>query len=203
MDDAELRRGQKTLHTFKDEAYALLVGDALLTHGYSVLSNYSKTEKLPAILLLVGSKAGKDGMILGQTLDVEAEEFVLTVEEVSKINLYKTGALLQLSLMLGAINAGASELQVAKLESLGALIGDIFQIQDDILDIVGDSATLGKPVGSDEKNEKCSIPAIVGVERAREMMSEKVEHAKLIIDSLPSNHEFFYGFLKFLVERSA
>ncbi len=203
MDDAGFRRGVKTLHTFKDEAYALLVGDALLTHGYSVLANYTKPANFAKILALVGSKAGKDGMILGQTLDVEAEAFVLTVEDVSKINLYKTGALLQLSLMLGAINAGATEAQVEKMELLGALIGDVFQIQDDILDIVGDSATLGKPVGSDEKNEKSSIPAIVGIEKARQIMGEKAEHARLIVDSLPENKEFFYGFLKFLVERSA
>ncbi|HPO48864.1 MAG TPA: polyprenyl synthetase family protein [Spirochaetota bacterium] len=153
MDDDDLRRGQKTLHKVKNEAYAVLVGDALLTRTFGILSKYSKKDKISDILNIFYQKSGEEGMISGQVLDIDGEEKNLEIEAINEINERKTGKLLELSLLLGALNGNASQDKLITLEKLGNLIGHIFQLQDDVLDIVGDKKIIGKNIGGDEKKK--------------------------------------------------
>ena len=201
MDDDDLRRGQKTLHKVKDEAYAVLVGDALLTRVLGILSKYSKNEKMSQILSCFCDKSGENGMIYGQTLDIDGEERNLEIEAINEINEHKTGKLLELSLMLGGINGNAKEDELQNLEKLGNFIGHIFQLQDDILDIVGDKKIMGKNTGSDEKKNKSSIPLLLGIDKTRELINDYKEDAKVIIEKLPQNKDFFYKFIEFLITR--
>ena len=201
MDDDDLRRGVKTLHKIKNEAYALLVGDALLTRGFGILSKYSKKDILPKIIDIFYKKAGCSGMIYGQMLDIEGEGENLGIEAINEINRHKTGALFELALMSGAINGDASQKDLINIERLGAAIGYIFQLQDDILDIIGDDKVLGKRTGSDEKNKKSSIPLIIGVKESEKMLYKYMDQAIGYIKKLPSNRDFFYKLLDFIIKR--
>ena len=206
MDDDGLRRGVQTLHVLYGDAYGVLVGDALLTEGYSMLSRYNKAQKLPLLLKLFGEKAGRCGMVYGQMLDLEYErglsgEKKLSLEAVNKVNRYKTGCLLQLSLLCGAINGGAEAEDLELFDKLGAAVGDVFQIKDDILDATSSTEVLGKPVGSDERNEKSSIVRFLGISGAEDLMNQRKEDALNLIKDLPGNRDFFEKFLDFLVTR--
>ena len=201
MDDDNLRRGVKTLHTIKSEAYALLVGDALLTRSFGILSMYSKNKFLPKILESFLKKAGHLGMILGQIMDIEAENKTIKPKKMDEINKYKTGSLFELCLFLGALNGNAKEKDLIHMEKLGTLIGYIFQLKDDILDIIGDDVVLGKTVGSDEKNKKSSIPLAIGVSKAEELMCKYKHMAFKNIDKLPSNKDFFYKLIDYIIKR--
>ena len=201
MDNDDLRRGVKTLHKVKDEAFALLVGDALLTRGVGILSKYSKKDILPKIINLLYEKSGDSGMIYGQILDIEGERKNLEIKAIKEINKRKTGALFELALMSGAINGQASQKDLINMERLGAAIGQIFQLQDDILDIKGNGRVLGKNIGSDEKNEKSSIPIIIGVQESKKMLFKYKDEAIKYIKNLPSNKDFFYKLLDFIIER--
>ncbi len=202
MDNDDMRRGQKTLHTIKDEAFALLVGDSILTRTFELFTNYTKTDRIPYILQLINDKVGSRGMIRGQVLDIESESTHLSIEKILEINLNKTARLFELSLMLGAINYSITSNVIYDLESLGAYIGHIFQIQDDILDIVGDTKTLGKKTGSDFNMNKASLPNVYGIEKAREIMRDYTDKAKEIIAKLPNNRDFFNGLVDFLLNRA-
>lgn len=202
MDNDELRRGIKTLHTIKDEAYALLVGDALLTRGFGILAEYSKKDKLNEIISLIYNKSGEKGMILGQYLDIYSENKDIGLKDITKINKHKTANLIELSMLLGALNGNADQNQLSLIEDLGETLGYIFQIKDDILDVEGDEKIMGKPKGSDKKNEKSCIVNIIGLDRAKEILLNYKEKAIYIINKLPSNKEFFFEFLDFLVNRN-
>lgn len=206
MDNDELRRGVDTLHVLHGDAYAVLTGDALLTEGYSMLSRYTKTDKLPLILKIFGEKAGRCGMVYGQMLDLKYEQGLsgekkLSLESLNEVNRYKTGCLLQLSLLCGAINGGASVEDLDVFEELGHAIGDIFQIKDDILDITSSVEVLGKPIGSDKRNQKSSIVYLLGMAGANELMNQRKNDALRLIKKLPGNREFFEIFLDFLITR--
>ncbi|OHD11011.1 MAG: hypothetical protein A2086_10090 [Spirochaetes bacterium GWD1_27_9] len=202
MDNDDLRRGLETLHKVKSEAYAVLVGDALLTRAFGILSNYSKIEKLPLILKYFNEKAGARGMIYGQNFDLEAEGQNLEIEAINEINEHKTGRLLELCFVVGAINAGCDKTDLDRMEKLGSIVGHIFQIQDDILDIVGNKELMGKNTGSDEKNEKSSIPLIIGIAKAKELILDYKQQAFNLIEELPSNKYFFNKFIDFLINRA-
>lgn len=201
MDDDDLRRGVKTLHKIRDEAYALLVGDALLTRSFQILSLYSKKNKLPQVLDIYCQKSGYKGIIYGQILDMESEGKILEIESVNNINKYKTSSLFELALIAGAINGGAKDADIKVLEELGSLLGHIFQLKDDILDIIGDSKLLGKNIGSDEKNKKSSIPHIIGIEKSNELLYEYQKQSINCIEKLPCNKTFFYKLLDFILDR--
>lgn len=201
MDNDDLRRGVRTLHKIRDEAYALLVGDSLLTRSFELLALYSKKEKISEILGCFCKKSGYKGMIYGQMLDLEGENNNLEINSINIINKHKTCALFELALIAGAINGGAGEDDLLLFEELGSLIGYIFQLTDDILDIVGDIKSLGKNIGSDEKNKKSSIPLIIGIEKSREILEEYKSKCIDYIDKLPSNKSFFYKLVDFIIER--
>jgi geranylgeranyl diphosphate synthase, type II len=201
MDDDDLRRGVKTLHKVKNEAYAVLVGDALLTRAFEILSFYSKKDKLNEVLRYFTLKSGYKGMIFGQELDIEGENKKLTKDAINKINKNKTCALIELALICGAINGNAGKNEIKNLEYLGEIIGFIFQLQDDILDITGNTEILGKATGSDEKNKKSSLPLLIGIEKTKKLIYDLKDKSFNYIEKLKSNKKFFYDFIEYLTDR--
>lgn len=174
MDDDDIRRGMPTNHKKFDEATAILAGDALLTYSFEVLA---KAEKIPAELKLeligtLAEAAGPKGMVEGQQLDMESENRNISIEEQETIHALKTGKLLEFAVMAGARLGGASEKQLHSLKQYAHLLGIIFQIQDDILDVSGDPKKLGKPVGSDQTNSKSTYPGLLGLEGAIQKKNE-------------------------------
>ncbi len=193
MDNDDLRRGKPTVHRQFDEATALLAGDGLLNYAYEVaagaLNAHPGDRGLERALLVLATKPGIRGMIGGQTLDVALTGSRPSSEELAFIYENKTSALIECALMCGAYAAGAPESEVEILEKIGSLVGLAFQIRDDILDITGSEAVLGKPVNSDEKNEKNTYATIYGIEAAEKKVWELSEEAVLLLDSLQIRHE--------------
>lgn len=174
MDDDDLRRGQPTCHIAFDEATALLAGDALQTQAFSVLagaSEFTGTEA-PVVEMVrtLAEASGAAGMAGGQAIDLAAVGQAITLAELENMHVHKTGALIRASVRLGALaSAGVDETALARLDRYAHAIGLAFQIQDDILDVIGDTQTLGKQQGADEALNKPTYPALVGLERAQEM----------------------------------
>lgn len=212
MDNDELRRGLPTTHVKYGQAMAVLAGDALLNYSVEILLNAVLEETNPAIqkrmcyaMQVLYHKAGIYGMIGGQTKDVEAEKKGETsdLEQILFIDNCKTAALIQASLMIGAILAGASEEDIASLEKIGYNLGVAFQIQDDILDITSTTEELGKPVGSDEKNHKMTYVSYRGLAGAKEDQKKMSEEAVRLLGALSATGslEFLAELMRHLMER--
>lgn len=168
MDDDDLRRGQPTNHIQFDEATAILAGDALLTVAFQIITeaeNLSAEQKV-TIINRLSIASGSTGMVAGQILDLEAEDKTVSLVELEQIHRLKTGELLIFAVEIGAYLAGASQDHIHAIKQYGHHIGLIFQIQDDILDVEGVQAKLGKQVGSDQSNEKSTYPKLLGIEGA-------------------------------------
>ncbi len=168
MDDDDLRRGQPTNHIQFDEATAILAGDALLTVAFQIITeaeNLSADQKV-TIINRLSIASGASGMVAGQILDLEAEDKTVSLGELEQIHRLKTGELLIFAVEMGAYLAGASQDHIHAIKQYGHHIGLIFQIQDDILDVEGVQAKLGKQVGSDQSNEKSTYPKLLGIEGA-------------------------------------
>ena len=170
MDNDTYRRGQLTTHAKYGAGMAILAGDALLNYSFETAckafsggTDVSRDIQVAKALKVFSEKAGIFGMIGGQVVDVEKTGQPLTEEEIRFIYELKTCALLEASMMIGAILGGATKEQLSKVESMAKKIGMAFQIQDDILDLTGDEAKLGKPVGSDERNEKTTYVTLHGL----------------------------------------
>lgn len=140
-------------------------------------------------------------MILGQFIDLEGEGKNLSIDQINNINKNKTGALFELALMIGAINGNASEDKIIIMERLGSIIGYIFQLKDDILDIIGDEKKMGKKIGSDEKNKKSSIPLVIGLDESNKLLNNYKEKAMEYIKQIPANKDFFYNLIEFIIQR--
>ena len=173
MDNDDLRRGRPTCHKQFDEAIATLAGDALHVIAFELMAETGST----AVVLELARAVGTSGMLGGQMADIEAEGRQVTREEIVNIHRRKTAALIRASVRIGAILAGASEPLFKRLTKYGERIGLAFQIVDDILDIEGDQALLGKEVGSDTRNAKATFPGVVGMEAARREASNLVDEA--------------------------
>ncbi|MEI5908129.1 polyprenyl synthetase family protein [Bacillus spongiae] len=183
MDDDDLRRGMPTNHKVFGEALAILAGDGLLTYSFQVLSEMngvSASDKIRLIRYLAQS-AGPEGMVGGQVADIEGEDTSLSLEDLMSIHENKTGRLLTFSVVSAAILCGASEQVIDELEEFSKHIGLAFQIQDDILDIEGSEEKIGKPVGSDEINQKSTYPSLLGLEEAKAKLAEHSRLAKEIL----------------------
>lgn len=182
MDDDDLRRGKPTCHKAFDEATAILVGDALQTLAFQVLSHdfYSQTtdkQRLEMITVLAVA-SGSRGMAGGQALDMEAEHKTLNLAELENLHIHKTGALIRASVKLGALACNHIEKNTLdKLDQYAKCIGLAFQIQDDILDIESDTLTLGKTQGADQVHHKSTYPSLLGLRGAKKMAQELVERA--------------------------
>jgi geranylgeranyl diphosphate synthase type II len=188
MDDDDFRRGRPTCHKVYGEAIAILAGDALLTHAFQVLADPTAgTTAGPARLNIVAEiaqAAGSLGMVGGQTMDILAEGHALDPEALLDLHTRKTGALLRASVRVGGIAAGAGEAALAALTRYGERIGLAFQIVDDILDIEGDSAEMGKTAGSDLRKQKATYPAIFGLEESKRQAVELLAEAKAALTPL-------------------
>lgn len=212
MDNDELRRGLPTTHVKYGQAMAVLAGDALLNYSMEILSEAMMEEEDPALQKrmchaahTIYHKAGIYGMIGGQTKDVEAEKKgeAPDLEQILFVDRCKTAALIQASLMIGAILAGAPEEDIASLEKVGYNLGVAFQIQDDILDITSTTEELGKPVGSDERNHKMTYVSYKGLAGAMEDQKRMSEEAVRLLDTLSvtGSLEFLTELMKHLMER--
>ncbi|GAB4073500.1 (2E,6E)-farnesyl diphosphate synthase [Barrientosiimonas marina] len=179
MDDDDLRRGQPTNHKQYDDATAVLAGDALLTFGFEVIAAdaYLTSEEKVQLIQLLSEASGPKGMVAGQMLDMEAEKKPVTLAELETIHLNKTGELFRFAIHSGAYLSGATAEQLAYLDQFAHYLGLIFQVQDDILDVSGDPEKLGKPVGSDNENEKNTYVRLLGLEGAASMKQDYVQKA--------------------------
>jgi geranylgeranyl diphosphate synthase, type II len=214
MDNDEYRRGRKTTHIVFGEAMGILAGDALLNYAFETVAqgilkfSDSDLKKAVAALNILAKKAGIYGMIGGQVVDMEGFEFAFSLdlttnpdgydkEEVKefliKLNyMYqlKTGALLEASMMIGAVLAGADEKEVDCIRQMAADIGLAFQIQDDILDVISTIEVLGKPIHSDEKNQKITYVTVLGIEKAKQEVIALSKKGLNGFQTLKKNNEF-------------
>ena len=173
MDDDELRRGKPTVHVAFDEATAILAGDALQSLAFELLARAPQpAQARVAMLLELASAAGARGMCGGQALDIEATGQRIDIGELQRLHALKTGALLRASVRLGALAAGVEAEAAAGLDRFADALGLAFQIRDDLLDIEGDSATLGKTAGKDVAHDKATFPALLGIEASRARLRE-------------------------------
>lgn len=182
MDNDDLRRGKPTNHKVFGEAYAILAGDALLTYSFQTIAevndNEISTEKKLKLILELSKAAGPEGMVGGQVADLEGEKKSLTLQDLEYIHERKTGKLLEYSIIAGGIIADATEEQIQHLRDFAFHLGLAFQIRDDILDIEGTVEEIGKPVGSDEHNEKSTYPSVLTLDGAKEKLEEHILLAK-------------------------
>ncbi len=183
MDNDDYRRGKLTNHKVFGEDIAILAGDGLLTHAFYTLVQAARQHGLPAEITLdiiedLSSYAGAAGMVGGQAADMMAEQGATDLEELTYIHLHKTSDLLVFSLKAGARAAGAGKQQLEALERYGRSIGLAFQIQDDILDVIGDEVKLGKRPNSDHAQAKVTYPYYIGLEASREKVKELTEEGK-------------------------
>ena len=207
MDNDAYRRGRKTTHVVYGEAMAILAGDGLLNLAFETAAKAfalgGDPVRIGQALTLFAEKSGVFGMIGGQTADIEAENMgeQVTEETLVFIHAHKTAALIQSALMTGAILAGASAEEVRKMEKIGYDIGVAFQIQDDILDVTGDTKTLGKPVGSDEKNSKVTYVTRKGLSQAQVDQKALSGEAVALLKSFDRRNPFLETLVETLVTR--
>ena len=211
MDNDDYRRGRKTTHKVYGEAVAILAGDGLLNLAYEVAASAfdakEYTDRVVRAIRALATKPGYSGMIGGQTIDIEAERGNVEITEDSLKTMYmlKTSALMECSMMIGAILAGSNEKTVSEIEKIAGLMGLAFQIRDDILDIEGDEKKLGKPVGSDEKQGKQTVASIIGIDEAKkkveELTSEAIGKLKIFMASNPSYDGFLSDLFDYMTRR--
>ena len=205
LDNDDYRRGRLTTHKVYGEAMGVLSGVALLNYAYeTMLQAFSLTEdqdRVICALKVMAEKTGIYGMLGGQSVDVENDGKPLEKEMLDYIYRNKTSALIEASMMTGAILAGADEQQVAVVEEAAGNIGLAFQIQDDILDVTSTDEELGKPLHSDEKNKKVTYVTLFGIEEASRQVELLSEKAIKLLKSLNKNNEFLYLLIEKLINR--
>lgn len=206
MDNDEYRRGRKTTHVVYGEDMGILAGDALLNYAFETAFrafDLAPAESLTIgkALQVLGRKAGIYGMIGGQVVDVKETGHAVPREVLDTIYELKTAALIEAAMMIGAILGGATEEEVRKTEQIARNVGVAFQIQDDILDVTSTSETLGKPVGSDEKNEKSTYVTLMGIEACGRIVKERSDEAVSLLRQLPGEHDFLEQLLLALIHR--
>ena len=202
MDDDAYRRGKLTTHKQFGQAMGVLAGDALLNYAFEIVAKALVTQageaKAAKAFEVLARKAGVYGMIGGQS---EKKNETVERERLDFIYRLKTGALLEASLMIGAILAGADEAQVKKMEEAGAKLGLAFQIQDDILDVTSTVEVLGKPIGSDEKNQKATYVSFEGMDKAKQDVALFSEEAVAILEECSGEHAFLRELFLYLIHR--
>lgn len=208
MDNDEYRRGKKTTHIVYGEDIAILTGDALLNFAFetaqksfSFCETLEEYKQVAEAMKILAKKAGIYGMLGGQVVDVEASGKEIPLSYIEFIYQLKTSALLEAALLIGAILAGADKERQEKLEKAGTLIGFAFQIKDDILDISSTSEELGKPIHSDEKNQKTTYVTLKGLEQAETVVKELSEQAILIMEEMGFKDSFLCMLFQSLIDR--
>jgi geranylgeranyl diphosphate synthase type II len=182
MDNDDLRRGKPTNHKVFGDAIAILAGDGLLTYSFEVIGNippeFASAETKLKLMMELAKAAGTEGMVGGQVADMLGEGKSLTLEELEYIHIHKTGKLLVFSVLAGALLAEANQEQLKSLSSFAHHLGLAFQIQDDILDLVGNQQLIGKPVGSDTINDKSTYPQLLSLDGAVEALHKQINLSK-------------------------
>lgn len=205
IDNDQYRRGKKTTHVVYGEAMGILAGDALLNLAYeTAISSFGAAPdnpNIPRALMVLSEKTGYRGMLGGQTVDVEAEDTQISKEQLDFIYRLKTSALIEASLMIGGILAGATNDQVATLEKIGTDIGLAFQIEDDILDVTSTMEMLGKPIHSDEKNKKTTYITFKELDAARKDVEIISNRGLETFKGLKLDAPFFEELICWLVKR--
>lgn len=197
MDDDDFRRGMPTCHKKFDEAMAVLAGDALSILAFQVLAKAGNAEAVTVLSEALGS----DGMLGGQVVDIQSEGKPCTLETVEYIHVHKTSALIEASLELGAVLAGAGAERRKLYRDYGRAIGLAFQIVDDILDIESSTEELGKDVGSDVENQKATYPALVGLEESKKQARILVDRAVELAGRMGPRSSVLADLARFIVER--
>ena len=203
MDNDDYRRGKLTNHKVYGDGMAILAGDALLTLAFEVVL---RQEADPAVKLAVVREfaiaAGQSGMVGGQAMDLEAEGQKIDMGTLQQLHMGKTGALFHAAIRSGAMLAGASEEELAALTTYADKFGLAFQITDDILDVTGDEALIGKPVGSDERNDKSTYVTLTSLEEARKLAEETVAEAVAALAPLGEKAGFLWELVEYLLKRN-
>lgn len=205
MDNDDYRRGRKTTHVVYGEAMGILAGDGLLNYAFETASAAfvytNKPQSVGLALNFLCRKSGIYGMLGGQCADIEAEGKEISEEKLKYIHLNKTAALLEASFAVGAILAGASQAETDTVIQAAKDVGLAFQIQDDILDVTGTTEELGKPVGSDKKNEKMTYVNLIGIEDAKREVEILSKRAQDSIESLGKECTFLSELIASLINR--
>ncbi len=201
MDNDDLRRGIPTCHKKFGEALAILAGDALLTKAFELLTQGDFPAELKMqVLREIAAAAGSQGLIGGQVADIRTEQ-ARNESNLRYIHQHKTGDLLTASVRSGAILSGLQGAELQALTDYARFFGLAFQITDDILDLIGEEAKLGKPLFSDQKNDKLTYPALFGLEKSQDMAWEVMQQGLQKLDIFGGQADFLAGLLKFAVER--
>ena len=204
MDNDEFRRGKKTTHAVYGEAMGILAGDGLLNFAFETASkafDIELSEKTAKAIQILGNKAGMYGMLGGQVVDIESENKEINLDTLNFIHIKKTAALIECSMLIGAVLAGADSRELDSMEKIARNVGLAFQIQDDILDVTSSLEVLGKPIGSDDKNNKTTYVGIKGIEAAKEDVKSLTEDAIKEFDQLSQKNDFLRELLISLVGR--
>ena len=202
MDDDDMRRGKPSCHKQFGEATALLAGDALLTHAFQIVAGAELDDSKIALACgLLAQNAGVQGMVGGQVIDLKYESESPDLRQLLSVHRLKTGALISAACLLGCIATGADDKKIAAASAYAYDLGVAFQIKDDILDVTGSSEELGKPVGSDEDNNKTTYVSLRGIENAQKDV-EKLTSAAISRLSEFQNTEFLEALSRYLVNRN-
>jgi len=206
MDNDDFRRGKPTCHKMFGEAIALLAGDALLTHAFYVIAKNKDVEGIKEnavldVIAKISKASGPLGMVSGQVVDILSEGINIDEKTLYFMDVKKTAELIKVSLWAGARLAGADEKDLIKIETYGEKIGIMFQIIDDILDTNGDEKIIGKPVGSDIKNDKNTFVKMFGIEQSKLLANKLAKEAKEVLIEF-KNKEFFMMLIDYLLNRS-
>jgi len=206
MDDDELRRGKPTCHVAFDEATAILAGDALLTMAFEILAsvpleNGDQAAKWLQVIRVIAIAAGSQGMIQGQMLDMAAEGRRLSVNDLESMHLLKTGALIEASLQCGALLADADQAQQGLLKTYARNIGLAFQVADDILNVEGNPALMGKAVGTDRLNQKNTYPSLLGLDASKQFAQKLIHQALQALEAFDNKAEPLRALAAYIIER--
>lgn len=205
MDDDDLRRGKPTLHKAFDEATAILVGDALQSLAFQILSTDNDTPDTNnrlAMVQLLSQAAGATGMVGGQSLDFEAVGVNLDIQQLEQMHSLKTGALIRCAVLLGAMSyESTNDSQITALEAYADNIGLAFQVQDDILDVIGDTSQLGKPQGSDSDKNKPTYVSLMGLDKAKALANTLANKSIAALQDFPASADPLRELAAFVVSR--
>jgi len=206
MDNDDLRRGKPTCHIKFDEATAILAGDALQSLAFELLSNASTRDRDPVVSLelvaTLAKAAGWQGMVGGQSLDIDSAGMQRNEQDLGLMHRMKTGALINASVRLGALSSGkATPEQLQSLESFSSCMGLAFQIRDDILDVEGDTQTLGKQQGKDQSMDKPTYPSILGMEGAKQRLVTLLDEGIAALEPFGASSEKLVGIARYIIDR--
>ena len=203
MDDDDLRRGKPTCHIAFNEATAILAGDALQTFAFELLSEAESADANIQIALIrqLANASGVQGMVLGQAIDLAAVDKAIDLAQLENMHRHKTGALIRASVSMGATALSASDAQLKALDIYAAAVGLAFQVQDDILDVIADTETLGKQQGADIARNKPTYVALLGLEGARAKAQELHQQAIAALDSFGDSADYLRALSAYIIER--